>query len=142
VNWLRKLSERSAPAGLEWRLWRRLPAIFAWGTLLPVLGMAVAVWTAPLEPTAAQEREHGLLLYRLAGVVALHWTLVLTVAIGCVVVMIMKGPAYGADPYPPEGRDTDARDGDASDRDARDGVARDAGAGDAQARRIQNSSRR
>ena len=100
MTWLRKLSERSAPAGLEWRLWQRLPAIFAWGTLLPVLGIAMAVWTAPLEPTAAQEREHGLLLYRLAGVVALHWTLVLTVAIGCVVVMIMKGPAYGGGSLP------------------------------------------
>lgn len=31
----------------------------------------------------------------LAGIVILHWTL----AIGCIVVMLMKGTAYGADDY-------------------------------------------
>jgi hypothetical protein len=37
--------------------------------------------------------------------VLLHWTLVLTVAIGCVIVIVMKGPAYVADGYPPPGRE-------------------------------------
>ena len=110
MTWLRKLSGRSAPAGLEWRLWQRLPGIFAWGTLLPVLGIAWAVWVAPVDASPAQEREHGLVIFRLAGVVALHWTLVLTVAIGCVVVMIMKGPAYGADDYPPPNRRAEVGD--------------------------------
>jgi hypothetical protein len=36
----------------------------------------------------------------MVGLVVLHWTLVLTVAIGCVIVMLMKGPAYVADAYP------------------------------------------
>ena len=36
------------------------------------------------------------------GVVVLHWTLVLTVAIGAFIVMVMKGPAYVADAYPLE----------------------------------------
>jgi hypothetical protein len=31
------------------------------------------------------------------GVVVFHWTAVLTIAIGCVVVIVMKGPAYVAD---------------------------------------------
>ena len=31
------------------------------------------------------------------GVIVFHWTLVITAAIGCVVVMVMKGPAYVAD---------------------------------------------
>jgi hypothetical protein len=30
-------------------------------------------------------------------VVVFHWTAVFTVAIGCVVVMLMKGPGYVAD---------------------------------------------
>jgi len=30
--------------------------------------------------------------------------LVLTLAIGCAIVMVMKGPAYVADAYPPPGR--------------------------------------
>jgi hypothetical protein len=32
-------------------------------------------------------------------VVVLHWTLVLTVGIGCVIVMLMKGPAFVADGF-------------------------------------------
>ncbi len=42
------------------------------------------------------------------GLVMLHWTLVLTLAIGCVIVMLMKGPAYVADAYPMEEPDHDA----------------------------------
>jgi hypothetical protein len=34
------------------------------------------------------------------GVIVLHWTLVLTLALGCFIVRVMKGPAYVADPYP------------------------------------------
>jgi hypothetical protein len=35
--------------------------------------------------------------YVVAGLVVFHWTAVFTVAIGCVVVMLMKGPGYIAD---------------------------------------------
>ncbi len=34
------------------------------------------------------------------GVVVLHWALVLTLALGCFIVKVMKGPAYVADGYP------------------------------------------
>lgn len=34
-----------------------------------------------------------------AGMEWLLWTLVLTLAIGCAIVMLMKGPAYVADAY-------------------------------------------
>ena len=40
----------------------------------------------------------------LIGVLVLHGTLVLTMAIGCVVVLVMKGPADVADADPPPGR--------------------------------------
>ena len=43
--------------------------------------------------------------YRIIGLVVLHWTLVLTLAIGCAIVIVMKGPAFVADPYPPPDRD-------------------------------------
>jgi len=33
------------------------------------------------------------------GVIALHWTLVLTLGLGCFIVRVMKGPAYVADAY-------------------------------------------
>ena len=65
---------RSAP-GLEQRIWRRLPAILLWGTLLPLV---LAGANHALTPG----------------------DVVLTVAMGCFIVRVMKGPAYVADAYP------------------------------------------
>jgi hypothetical protein len=90
----------SAP-GLEHRIWRRLPAILLWGTLLPLVLAGV---NHTLTPAVAEfgASNSALLLwdYQMFGVVVLHWTLVLTLAIGCFIVRVMKGPAYVADAYP------------------------------------------
>lgn len=105
MTWLRRISPgRSAPAGLEWRLWRRLPAIALWGLGLLALALLWHWAQVPDAATPAQDRAYWLTVYRLAGVTVRHVTLVLTVGVGCVVVMIMKGPAYEADPYPPGDR--------------------------------------
>jgi hypothetical protein len=101
--------ERSAP-GLEQRIWRRLPAILLCGTLLPLALAAVNRALAPDPPLAARS-EAALLLwdYAMFGVVVLHWSLVLTVALGCFIVRVMKGPAYVADAYPlPDRADDEA----------------------------------
>lgn len=100
-GWLNKLEgfQRSAP-GLEWALLKRLPRILFWGTLVPVLLALGWHWFSPDNPTPAEERNLLLFDYVIAGVVVLHWTVVLTVAIGAVIVMVMKGPAYVADAYP------------------------------------------
>lgn len=98
VNWLQKLPgfTRSAP-GLEWALWKKLPWITLAGTALP-LGLVGLAWlAAPQALTPADDRQLTQWLYMAIGVVVLHWTLVLTAAIGCVIVMLMKGPAYVAD---------------------------------------------
>lgn len=96
---------RRSPAGREWALFKRLPAILVLGTAVPI-GVALALWwAAPGQPSAAEQRDLLLLTYRLIGLVVLHWTLVLTLAIGCVIVMVMKGPAFVADAYPPPGRE-------------------------------------
>ena len=105
VRWLSRLPgfQRSR-AGREWVIWRWLPTVLAWGTLLPLL-VGLLYWA--LEPDLSTPEEARTLLlihYRLLGLVVLHWTLVLTVAIGCVIVMVMKGPAYVADGYPPPER--------------------------------------
>jgi hypothetical protein len=34
------------------------------------------------------------------SLVILHWTVVVTVGIAAFIIMVMKGPAYVADPYP------------------------------------------
>jgi hypothetical protein len=36
----------------------------------------------------------------LASVTLLYWTIVFTVTLGCLIVVIAKGPAYVADAYP------------------------------------------
>ena len=91
---------RSAP-GWEHRIWRRLPAILLWGTLVPLALAGLNHALAPEGPDTGAE--NGALLlwdYTMFGVVLLHWTLMLTLALGCFIVRVMKGPAYVADAYP------------------------------------------
>lgn len=97
MNWFKKLpnSVRYA-SGLEWKLWRRLPWILLIGTALPIAVMAVLHWLGD-EDNPAEARRLQMLDYIVAGVVIFHWTLVFTVAFGCIVVMVMKGPGYVAD---------------------------------------------
>ncbi len=89
----------SAP-GLEWALWRLLPALLLWGTLLPLLIAGVRWWAAPHTSGAGTDAALLLWTYKVIGAVVLHWTLILTLAIGCWIVIVMKGPAYVADAYP------------------------------------------
>lgn len=106
AGWLNRLPgfERAAP-GLEWTLWKKLPLLLVAGTVLPLL-VALLWWLAAADvPTPAEDRDFWLVMYRLIGVVVLHWTVVGTVAIGCVIVMVMKGPAFVADAYPPADRE-------------------------------------
>jgi hypothetical protein len=101
---------RSAP-GLEQRIWRRLPAILLWGTLLPLLLAVVNRWLARAGPETGVS-DGGLLWwdYTMFGVVVLHWSLVLTLALACFIVRVMKGPAYVADAYALPDRPDDAFD--------------------------------
>jgi hypothetical protein len=92
--------ERSAP-GLEHRVWRRLPALLLWGTLLP-LGLALLNHALAPQASGSGAADSALLLwdYTMFGAVLLHWTLLLTLALGCFIVRVMKGPAYVADACP------------------------------------------
>ena len=90
-----------SPPGWEHLIWQRLPAILLWGTLLPLVLAGLNHALAPAAPESGAS--NGALLlwdYQMFGVVVLHWTLTLTVALGCFIVRVMKGPAYVADPYP------------------------------------------
>ena len=101
VNWLTRLNgTQRVPSGLEWVIWRKLPLITVVGTLAIAL-LWLAVDTA-LQPHASAEqvRLQLMLTYVAIGAVVFHWTMVLTVAIGCAIVMVMKGPGYVADAYP------------------------------------------
>ncbi|NVO06976.1 MAG: hypothetical protein HXX19_14095 [Rhodoferax sp.] len=97
MNWLTKLPNSiRSPSGLEWKLWRKLPLILLVGTALP-LAAAIALHMATDQSNDADARWLQTMDYVVAGVVVFHWTAVFTIAIGCVVVMLMKGPGYVAD---------------------------------------------
>jgi len=101
MHWLTPLEgTRRSASGLEWRIWRRLPLILLTGTLLPALLWVVCAWT--LDPQSSAEQARWLLTagYVAIGAVVFHWTMVLTLAIGCAIVVVMKGPGYVADAYP------------------------------------------
>lgn len=100
MNWLKKLpGHRRAASGLEWQIWRRLPGLLLLGTVLPALWAGLMHVLAPEVPTPAEARELTRLVYITIGIVVFHWSVVLTAAIGCLIVMVMKGPAYVADAY-------------------------------------------
>lgn len=100
MKYLKKLEgyER-APSGLEWQIWRRLHLLLLGGTLLPLFISAGAYLLNEMELTTRSANALEQLCYMMFGVIFLHWTLVLTLAIGCAIVILMKGPAYVADAY-------------------------------------------
>lgn len=88
-----------SPSGLEWRIWKKLPLILLVGSALPLLASACAYGLNALDTEASAQRAVEQFFYVMLGIVIFHWTLVLTLAIGCAIVMVMKGPAYVADAY-------------------------------------------
>ncbi len=100
MNYFSKLEGfQRSPAGLEWEIWKKLRLIWVTGTVLPLLASGGAFVLDGLEYTRSVEQ----FFYVMVGLVILHWALVLTLAIGCVIVMLMKGPAYVADAYSMDG---------------------------------------
>ena len=96
---LQKLpGSRREPPGLEREIMGKLPTFLAAGTAIPLF----CYLSAPLFATAELNPEKyvtGVGIYAIAVVLTV-WTAAFTVAIGCIVVMVMKGPAYVADRYP------------------------------------------
>ena len=104
MNWLRKIESRQTPPGAELRILKMLPRITLVGTLL-VLALPVLVRILPPDPAADVAKQvRSVDIFAIAAEISLL-TLVFTVAIGCVVVHIMKGPAYVADSLPVEHSD-------------------------------------
>ena len=101
MNLLRKLPGFTrAPAGLEWPVLRRLPSILLVGTVLPIAGaLAARYLLGGADVDAADAKLATTIQIALASVLVLHWTVVFTVGLLCVIVWIAKGPAYVADAY-------------------------------------------
>jgi hypothetical protein len=84
---------RSA-SGFEWILFKKIPLIFIIGTAIPsAVILDIFLKNAILSP------EQQKIIYQCLGFLFSYWFFVGTTAIGCILVMIMKGPAYVADPY-------------------------------------------
>ena len=100
MNWLHKLSGfTQSPAGLEWRLLRLMPTMCVAGTLSPALAALAARFVIDGNTEAELVRHIQIFEFLMIGLVLFVWSLVLTLAIGCVIVWLMKGPAYVADGY-------------------------------------------
>jgi hypothetical protein len=108
MNWLRKVEDRQTPSGMELRILRKLPVVTLVASLA-VLALPVLVRLLPAEPgidplKAARSVDIFAIATEITLLVA-----VFTIAIGCVVVHIMKGPAYAADSLPVSHADHPAR---------------------------------
>ena len=100
MDWLQKLPGfQQTPYGLEWRLLRLMPTACIAGTLLPALMSGlVRLWMT--EGSAVElARRIQLFDFLMIGLVVFFWTLVLILTIGCVIVWLIKGPAYVADGF-------------------------------------------
>lgn len=99
MNWLTRLHDRKTPPGLEVQILRKLPRITLLGTLA-ILALPVIVRLWPVEPGVdAAKHIKSVDIFAIATEITLI-TAMVTVAIGCVIVHIMKGPAYVADSLP------------------------------------------
>ncbi len=99
MSLLRKLPGfKRSPPGLEWAVLRRLPMVTVAGTAgLIVAALATALFLDGADAAAAKLA--ATVHIALASALVLHWTVVFTLALACVIVVIAKGPAYVADAY-------------------------------------------
>ncbi|MBL8338851.1 MAG: hypothetical protein JNM97_18950 [Rhodoferax sp.] len=101
MDWFQKLPGfQRTPYGIEWRILRRMPTVALAGTVLPALMALAARWLIGGATAAEVARNLQRFDYMMIGLVIFLWTLVVTVVIGCVIVWLMKGPAYVADGLP------------------------------------------
>ncbi|CAG0952682.1 hypothetical protein MTYP_00280 [Methylophilaceae bacterium] len=95
MDYFRKLPGfRRSPSGLEWLLLKKLPLIALLGTLIPAAFLAL-LWWAGIIVNFWQDK----LTLMVIGFVVFFWTMIVLAGIGAFIVMVMKGPAYIADPY-------------------------------------------
>ena len=107
MDYFRKLPgfKRSA-SGLERQVLRKLPLLLLLGTLLPAGFVLLLDLSEMLEPAVLDKT----IIFTIALVI-LYWTFMLVIGFAAFIIMVMKGPAYVADPYyPPDFKDRDDDD--------------------------------
>ena len=107
-KFFRKLHEHRSPPGLERTIWRRLPAAAVGSIAVPIC-LSVAARLLPPEGSIEEvNKAIRLVDFFALGLGLTLVTAVFTVTLGCIVVMLMKGPAYVADGYELNAADTPA----------------------------------
>lgn len=100
-----KLHNKHHPAGLEWVILKKIPQVLLAGLFVPLF-MSAFARLFPFEGTAADLAKYVLSVDILSISLAfLTFTAAFTVTIGCIIVVLMKGPAYVADAYELEDSD-------------------------------------
>lgn len=100
MKWLNKLPGfQQTPYGFELRLLRLMPQILLAGTVVPALSSWLARFAFTEGSASEIERRVEIFDFVMLGVATFVWTAVLTVGLGCIIVWLMKGPAYVADGY-------------------------------------------
>ena len=93
-------NSRRTPSGIEWAVLRKLPLVLLGGTLIPAFFSALSHAFPPEGPPLIVARHlTGLDIFAIASALTV-WMAALAVAIGCLMGVVMKGPAYVADAYP------------------------------------------
>jgi len=99
MQFLKKVHGRVEPPGLEWVILKKLPVIALVGTSLPLMFALLARVVIDGDNAAEIAKQiRSIDIFCIASTFVV-WTAVVTVGIGCIVVFIMKGPAYAADSY-------------------------------------------
>ena len=109
-----KLHGRKTPPGLEQKILRRMPLMFVAATVITVSLSVLARLLPGAESGYEAAKTVATVDIFVLAATATIWTALLTITIGCVIVHIMKGPAYVADAYPLDNAETPKRapDGD------------------------------
>lgn len=90
---------RRAPAGLEYRILKKIPFAFLASLVVPLLFMLLVYWLPPdMEPVQLAKYQQ-LAAFLAIAIVLTSWSALLTLTIGCICIYVMKGPAYVADRY-------------------------------------------
>lgn len=86
-----------APDGLEWTLIRSLPLMAFAGAAIPLLCVLATRLAAAWASNDAVARVAMTIEFALASLTILYCTIVFTSALGSLIVVTAKGPAYVAD---------------------------------------------
>ena len=107
MNFLNKEpNPKRIDSSTERKILKKIPWLLLLGTVLPLLCVALVYFFEQFNPVSpsstlmhATDDSLELFFYMMLGLITFIWTMLLTLALGCVIMIIMKGPRYSADSY-------------------------------------------